>query len=131
MRVPVALLLMLQFPAASRLTHALSLPFSRQLRAQPRSTSVRFAAAGNPYDFELVDLYGDAQLIYVANITVAGQSYEVSLHLRQVLISLMLVDRALQVQLDTGSADLWIDTKGMFLENVTNPGLSPYPMVYG
>ena len=43
----------------------------------------------------------------------------------------MLAGRALQVQLDTGSADLWIDTRGMLLENVTNTGLSPYPMVYG
>ena len=58
--------------------HGILLPFRRLI--EPRSavtTSTVFADAGDPYNFDVVDFNGDGQIIYVANVTVDGQSYEV------------------------------------------------------
>lgn len=83
--------------AAAGAAHAAALhdaPLRRQLPV-PTSTLMNFTNVADPFVFDVVDLSGDAEVIYVANITVDGQSYE--------------------VQLDTGSADLWLDTQGITL----------------
>ncbi|KAF7789586.1 hypothetical protein EIP86_000532 [Pleurotus ostreatoroseus] len=86
--------------------HGILLPFRRLI--EPRSavtTSTVFADAGDPYNFDVVDFNGDGQIIYVANVTVDGQSYE--------------------VQLDTGSSDFWLNTQNYTLSsNVTDTDLN-------
>ena len=47
---------------------SLSVPFRRQM-ANP--------TADDPFNFRVVDFTGDADIIYVANITLDGQSFEV------------------------------------------------------
>lgn len=43
------------------------------------SARVYFTNTADPFDFNVVDFEGDGQIIYVANITVAGQQFEVCL----------------------------------------------------
>ncbi|KAJ3557413.1 hypothetical protein NM688_g1478 [Phlebia brevispora] len=69
------------------------------------STSIVFASATDPYNFTVVDFTGDNEIVYVANITVDGQIYE--------------------VQLDTGSSDFWLNTQGTSLSsNVTDTNVT-------
>lgn len=44
----------------------------------PTSVVVNFTNAADPFDFNVVNLMGDDQVVYTANITVDGKSYEVS-----------------------------------------------------
>lgn len=61
--------------------NALRLPFHRDLALEGAlSPSVVFVDDGDLYNFNVVDLSGDGDIIYVANITVDGQSYEVRYH---------------------------------------------------
>ena len=78
MRASGTLQLILQLITVVQVSHAIRLPFRRDFRAQSRSTSVVLANAGDPYNFDVVDFSGDSQIIYVANITIDGQSYEAS-----------------------------------------------------
>ena len=55
------------------------IPSRRDDSSSPASARFEFVNAANPYNFGLVDLEGDGAIIYVANITVDGTSYEVSL----------------------------------------------------
>ncbi|OCH94610.1 acid protease [Obba rivulosa] len=79
-----------------------SIPFRRELgrRDPAHSTSVNFTASttsGTSGDFQFGNLDG---IIYVGTVVVDGQSFE--------------------VQLDTGSSDLWLDTTNVqFSSNVT------------
>lgn len=57
----------------------LHLPSRRENFDPPASTRLEFVNAANPFNFDVVDLDGDGAIIYVANITVDGISYEVSL----------------------------------------------------
>lgn len=57
---------------------SLRLPFRRDLDLRSTSSaSVVFASVEDDYNFSVVDFSGDDQIIYVANVTVDGQSYEV------------------------------------------------------
>ena len=66
----------------------------------PTTTTINFTNVADPFVFSVVDLTGDNQVIYVANITVDGQRYE--------------------VQLDTGSSDLWLNTQNIMLSPTVN-----------
>lgn len=60
---------------------ALRLPFRRDFDAEAALSAnafVKRASGDDPYDFSVVDFTGDNQIIYTANVTVDGQSYEVS-----------------------------------------------------
>lgn len=58
----------------------LRLPFRRDLDLHTASSaSVVLASGEDDYNFSVVDFSGDDQIIYVANVTVDGQSYEVCL----------------------------------------------------
>lgn len=77
-------LLFFVLAAQLSVTLALRLPFRRDFKSEiARSTSVLFkrANASDPYNFNVVDFTGDNQIIYVANVTLDGQSYEVCLFL--------------------------------------------------
>ena len=80
MRVSTSFQLALQLAVAFQVAQAIRLPFRRDFRAEARSASALLARAndGDPYNFNVVDFDGDNQIIYVANITVDGASYEVS-----------------------------------------------------
>lgn len=129
MHVPAAFQLILQLTTVSQVSYALRLPFRHDFRAQPRSTSVVFANAGDPYNFNVVDFTGDNQIIYVANITIDGQSYEASFGHICAKCG-FLHGQFLQVQLDTGSSDLFVDTQSVSFTNANNTGLSA-TLVYG
>lgn len=61
-------------------TLAASLPMLPQRRddlSPPGSASISFKNVADPYNFQVLN-YDDQGIIYVANITVDGQSYEVS-----------------------------------------------------
>lgn len=52
-------------------------PIRRDESSTATSLSFNFTNAADPYNFNVIDLTGDGQIIYVANITVDGMSYEV------------------------------------------------------
>ena len=73
------LLICLALAAQLGVSLSLRLPFRRDFNAEVvRSTSVAFKRAdADPYSFNVVDFTGDNQIIYVANVTLDGQPYEV------------------------------------------------------
>lgn len=88
----------------------LHMPAKRQIPI-PQSTLMNFTNIADPFVFNVVDLAGDGEVIYVANITVDGQSYE--------------------VQLDTGSADLWLNTQNITLSPAANDTNISVTVQYG
>ena len=71
-------LAVLSLLALLQLSVAVRLPFRREdVLHSSSSTNAVFADASNPFNFNVVDFSGDGQIIYVANITLDGQSYEV------------------------------------------------------
>ena len=92
----------------------------------PSSVVVNFTNVVDPYSFDIVDLFGDDQVIYTANITVDGQSYEVSTH-----YSHKNDPNVAQVQLDTGSSDFWLNTQNYTLSPQANDTNISVSIVYG
>jgi len=83
---------------------AISIPFRRE--NAPHSTTVNFVSKSSKADgfnFKQKN-QGDNNDIYVGTILVSNNPFE--------------------VQLDTGSSDLWLDTKGLDLKDFTNTGLT-------
>ncbi|KAL0948548.1 hypothetical protein HGRIS_011108 [Hohenbuehelia grisea] len=80
----------------AHLTNGLSIPFRREIPSVSKSISIRRRRSGadsvDQFNFTFLS-QGDNMAIYVGTIHLAGQS--------------------LDVQLDTGSSDLWIDTDGI------------------
>ncbi|EMD36871.1 hypothetical protein CERSUDRAFT_114789 [Gelatoporia subvermispora B] len=79
-----------------------TIPLTRELirRDPAHSTSVNFSASTTSGDFQFGNLDG---IIYVGTVVIDGQSF--------------------QVQLDTGSSDLWLDTTNVqFSSNVSATG---------
>ncbi|KAI0766085.1 aspartic peptidase domain-containing protein [Irpex lacteus] len=72
---------------------SLTLPFKRQTAAPTT----------DPFNFSVSNFVGDQMVIYTANVTIDGQSFE--------------------VQLDTGSSDLWVNTQNITFANVNNTNL--------
>lgn len=68
MRVSAAVRLLLHLTAVAQAAHALSLPFRRDFQPQSWSTGVSFVNAEDPYNFQVVNLDGDNQIIYVSNM---------------------------------------------------------------
>lgn len=56
-------------------------PIRRDESPTAASLSFNFTNVADPYNFNVVDLTGDGQVIYVANITVDGLSYEVRVNI--------------------------------------------------
>ncbi|EKM50641.1 uncharacterized protein PHACADRAFT_152796 [Phanerochaete carnosa HHB-10118-sp] len=86
-------------------------PLRRQPSVTPTGTTINFTNVANPFNFNVVDLAGDNQVIYVANITIDGRSYE--------------------VQLDTGSSDLWLNTQNITLSSAANDTNISTSVAYG
>lgn len=53
-------------------------PIRREESSMATSTTFNFTNAADPYHFNVVDFWGPGSVIYVANITVDGVSYEVT-----------------------------------------------------
>lgn len=85
-------------------------PLRRQ-SSVPTGTIINFTNVANPFNFNVVDLAGDNQVIYVANITIDGRSYE--------------------VQLDTGSSDLWLNTQNITLSPAAHDTNISASVAYG
>ncbi|KAI0091518.1 aspartic peptidase domain-containing protein [Irpex rosettiformis] len=75
---------------------SLIVPFKRQAVSTPT----------DPYNFSVINYEGDGAIIYTANVTLGGQSFE--------------------VQLDTGSSDLWVNTQNVTLSNVNDTGVQTF-----
>ena len=91
------------------LGHAISVQFTR-VSPSPSSSSTLINIGDATKDQDSDDAFDyinsnnvSGSDIYVASLGVAGQSFE--------------------VQLDTGSSDLWIDTSGVNLGSLTSTGL--------
>jgi hypothetical protein len=91
---------------------SLSVPFRRQMT----NTSTE-----DPFNFKVVDFDGDGDIIYVANITLGGQLFEVQKFF--VLISVFIFMDHPQVQLDTGSSDLWVNTQNVTLDYINDTNI--------
>ncbi len=89
---------------------SLTLPFKRQTAAPTT----------DPFNFSVSNFVGDQMVIYTANVTIDGQSFEVCIQLAALLL---LAHRYFQVQLDTGSSDLWVNTQNITFANVNNTNL--------
>ncbi|KAI0784374.1 aspartic peptidase domain-containing protein [Abortiporus biennis] len=68
------------------------------------SPAFNFSNGADPYNFGLVNSEGDLAVIYVGTIYVDDQPFE--------------------VQLDTGSGDLWVDGSGITFNNAENTHIS-------
>ncbi|KAI0784375.1 aspartic peptidase domain-containing protein [Abortiporus biennis] len=71
-----------------------------QRRDNPHSTVFNFNNSVDPFNFGVVNSQGDQAIIYVGTVYIDDQPFE--------------------VQLDTGSADLWIDGTGITFKNAQN-----------
>lgn len=63
----------IDIPVPGRMANAV-----RRQEQVATSTAMNFTNVADPFNFNTVNLYGDNQVIYTANVTVDGQSYEVS-----------------------------------------------------
>lgn len=52
-------------------------PLRRQDSPNPTSASIPFVNTADPYNFNVVNLNGDDNIIYTANVTIDGQSFQV------------------------------------------------------
>ncbi|KAL4248861.1 peptidase A1 family protein [Abortiporus biennis] len=100
----VIITLLLEASAAFRM------PVQHRDVTPPHSTPFNFNNSIDPFNFSLVNTQGDRLAIYVGTTYIDDQPFE--------------------VQLDTGSADLWVDSTGITFNTAENTH-TPVSIGYG